>query len=83
MTGTGESGADARTTGGTGTESSRSIGSPRRQIQEVHRLEQLTNLNTCFVELFKEIVNYDLFLSAGGMECVTQTDQAAVNRLIL
>ena len=35
MTGTGESGADARTTGGTGTESSRSIGSPRRQIQEV------------------------------------------------
>ena len=53
------------------------------QITGVHRLEQLTNLNTCLIELFWEIMNYDLLLSMGSMECVTQADQAAVNGLIL
>ena len=28
-------------------------------------------------------MNYDLLLSTGSMECVTQADQAAVNGLIL
>ena len=39
--------------------------------------------HVCLIELFWEIMNYDLLLSMGSMECVTQADQAAVNGLIL